>query len=183
MHGSALLCLLSRLCGFLQELGGGGWLHRCPPHPALPAALPALPDPPCSIAAAAVHICPCARSYLLRLKPALQHCESSLRFINFLFFFFFFSSPPLLLCFLAQNALKLCSFFQHFSLSQCPPLVLPPCRSQPPGAGQSPGGGWAGSSELPWDQCPAWLSQMEAKSIKAHTISKQWRNYRSRVGS
>lgn len=145
------------------RVGGRG--STAVPHPVLPAALP---DPPCSIAAAPVHICPCACSYLLQLKPALQHCKSSLQLI------YYFPPTPLLLCFLAQSALKLCSF-SSILLSLCPP--------RPPGVGQSPSSGWAGSLKLPRDPRPAWFSQTEAKSSKAHTISKQCRNYRSRVGS
>lgn len=100
---------------FCRSWGG---FHRCPPHPALPAALPALPDPPCSIAAAPVHICPCARSYLLRLKPALQHCESSLQFI-IIFFFPFLPTPPALLSSTkCPEALQL--FPAFFSLSVSP---------------------------------------------------------------
>lgn len=131
------------------------------------APRPALPDPLCSIAAAPVHICPCARSYLLQLKPALQHCQSSLEFIiNFLF-----PTPPAPLS--STKCPEALQLFQHFFPSWCVPSRV----------GQSCSGGWAGSSELPGVPRPAWLSRGEAKSIKAHPVSKQCGKHRSRAGS
>lgn len=124
-----MLCLSSWPCGFLQELGGGSTgvpptlpcLQRCRRSPTRRAALQ---QPRCTSVPA----------------PALICCGSNLPcsivrvpFDSFNFLFFFsLSSPPLLLCFLAQSALKLCSFFQHFFSLSVSPSGSPPMQIAAP---------------------------------------------------
>lgn len=134
----------------------------CPAAAPLPALLPL--NPPRSIA----HLSCTRLCYLLRLKPALQHCKSSLEFV-------FFSLPPqplLLLCFLAQSALKQCSFCSFFfSCCGCPQL---PTRGDM-------GGGEEGLSGAQY--CTGTRLWLCSDHVAAHTISKQSRSYRSGVGS